>query len=155
MINGGRNHKRPYKVERSSLTEELTFPSIPRNRLTDKPIILKGMIEGHQVKKMQVFIGRFLGQSIPSLGFGRPSSDYGKGRKKQDCANGICNSKVSFTIKCHMGRTRMRCLGAMGLTIHSMIKFSMDQGIVIMEKTKEALWECRQLENMHSLWKET
>nr|GEU99887.1 reverse transcriptase domain-containing protein [Tanacetum cinerariifolium] len=29
MIAGGRNHKRPYKEERSGLTEELTFPAIP------------------------------------------------------------------------------------------------------------------------------
>nr|GEU44057.1 reverse transcriptase domain-containing protein [Tanacetum cinerariifolium] len=66
MINGERNRKRPYKVERSSLTEELIFPSIPQNRLTDEPIILKGMIEGHQVNKMQVSVDRFLMRSIPS-----------------------------------------------------------------------------------------
>nr|GEU99893.1 reverse transcriptase domain-containing protein [Tanacetum cinerariifolium] len=48
MIAGGRNHKRPYKEERSGLTKELTFPAIPQNSLTDKPIILEGMIEGHQ-----------------------------------------------------------------------------------------------------------
>ncbi|GJY20451.1 hypothetical protein Tco_0393017 [Tanacetum coccineum] len=29
MINGGRNRKRPYEVERSGLTEELTFLAIP------------------------------------------------------------------------------------------------------------------------------
>ncbi|GJY20452.1 hypothetical protein Tco_0393018 [Tanacetum coccineum] len=49
---------------------------------------------------------RFLRRSIPSLGFGRPSIDHGRGRKKQDCANGIRNSKVSFTIKCHNGKNR-------------------------------------------------
>ncbi|GKE78496.1 hypothetical protein Tco_1544616, partial [Tanacetum coccineum] len=104
MINGGRKRKRLYKVERSGLTEELTFPAIPQNCLTDEPIKLEVMIEGHQ--KMQVFVDRFLRRSIPSLGFGKPSIDHGRGRKKQDCANGIRNSKVSFTIKCHNGKNR-------------------------------------------------
>ncbi|GKB88404.1 hypothetical protein Tco_0960676 [Tanacetum coccineum] len=52
-------------------------------------------------------------------------------------------------VKCHspynviMGRTGMRSLRAVGSTIHSMIKFPTDQGVVIMETSKEALWECR------------
>ncbi|GJX01880.1 hypothetical protein Tco_0185793 [Tanacetum coccineum] len=51
-------------------------------------------------------------------------------------------------VKCHspynviMGRIGMRGLGAVGSTIHSMIKFPTDQGVVIMETSKEALWEC-------------
>ncbi|GKB20217.1 reverse transcriptase domain-containing protein [Tanacetum coccineum] len=53
-----------------------------------------------------------------------------------------------------IGRTRMRRLEAVGSTILSMIKFPTDQGIVTMETCKEALWECRQLEKMQSLWKE-
>ncbi|GKB86744.1 hypothetical protein Tco_0959016 [Tanacetum coccineum] len=47
-----------------------------------------------------------------------------------------------------MGRTRMISLEAVGSTIHSMIKFLTDQGVVKMETSKEALWGCRQLENM-------
>ncbi|GKD40286.1 hypothetical protein Tco_1260493, partial [Tanacetum coccineum] len=49
MIAGGRNHKRPYEEERSGLTEELTFSAIPQNSLTSEPIVLEGMIEGHQI----------------------------------------------------------------------------------------------------------
>nr|GEU76373.1 hypothetical protein [Tanacetum cinerariifolium] len=60
----------------------------------------------YKVKKMQVSVGRFLKRSIPSLGFGRPSGDHGRGRKKQDCANRIFNSVVSFTIQCHNGKNR-------------------------------------------------
>ncbi|GKC89964.1 hypothetical protein Tco_1150613 [Tanacetum coccineum] len=48
MINGERNHKRPYEGERTSLTKELTFSVIPRYSLMDEPIILEGMIKGHQ-----------------------------------------------------------------------------------------------------------
>ncbi|GJX07369.1 reverse transcriptase domain-containing protein, partial [Tanacetum coccineum] len=99
MINGGRNRKRPYEVERSGFTEELTFPAIPRNRLTNEPIILEGTIEGHHVRRIHIDKGRsseimFLKRSIPSLGFGRPSGDHERGRKKQNSANGIRNSKV-------------------------------------------------------------
>ncbi|GKA67627.1 hypothetical protein Tco_0767544 [Tanacetum coccineum] len=44
-MNDRRNHKRPYEGEGSGLTEELTFPVIPQNSLTDEPIILEGMIK--------------------------------------------------------------------------------------------------------------
>nr|GEU83245.1 reverse transcriptase domain-containing protein [Tanacetum cinerariifolium] len=54
MIAGGRNHKRPYEEERSGLTEELPFSAIPQNILTDEPIILEGMIEGHQIRRIHV-----------------------------------------------------------------------------------------------------
>ncbi|GJY26108.1 reverse transcriptase domain-containing protein [Tanacetum coccineum] len=76
MMNDGRNYKRSYEREGSGLTEELTFPAIPQNSLMNEPIILEGMIEGHQ-------------------------------------------------------------------------------GIVTMETSKEALWECRQLEKTQDSWKET
>ncbi|GJT45243.1 hypothetical protein Tco_0953958 [Tanacetum coccineum] len=46
MIREGGNHKRPFKERRSGLTDELTFPAIPQNQLTDEPIILEGIIEG-------------------------------------------------------------------------------------------------------------
>ncbi|GJR40845.1 hypothetical protein Tco_1216529 [Tanacetum coccineum] len=42
----------------------------------------------------------------------------------------------------------MRSLGAVGSTIHSMIKFPTNQGIVTMETSRKAPWECRQLEKV-------
>ncbi|GJU89776.1 hypothetical protein Tco_1302199 [Tanacetum coccineum] len=54
MIRGGRSQKRPFKGERSGLTEELTFPAIPQGHFTDRPIILEGMIEGHHVQRIYV-----------------------------------------------------------------------------------------------------
>ncbi|GJS56489.1 reverse transcriptase domain-containing protein [Tanacetum coccineum] len=50
--------------------------------------------------------------------------------------------------------TGMRSLGAVGSTIHSMIKFPINQGIVTMETSREALWECKQLERVQGSWKE-
>ncbi|GKE05067.1 reverse transcriptase domain-containing protein [Tanacetum coccineum] len=66
----------------------------------------------------------------------------------------------SAIIKCHspynviIGRTRMRSLGAVGSTIHSMINFPTNQGIITMETSGEALWECRQLERVQGSRKE-
>ncbi|GKD92450.1 hypothetical protein Tco_1372287 [Tanacetum coccineum] len=47
-----------------------------------------------------------------------------------------------------IGRTGMRSLRAIGSTIYSMIKFPTNQGIMRMETSREALWECRQLERV-------
>ncbi|GKF46044.1 hypothetical protein Tco_0135846, partial [Tanacetum coccineum] len=64
-------------------------------------------------------------------------------------------------VKCHspynvlIGRTGIRSLGAVVSTIHSMIMFPTDQGVVTMETSKEALWECKQLEKTQNSWKET
>nr|GEY31171.1 reverse transcriptase domain-containing protein [Tanacetum cinerariifolium] len=66
-----------------------------------------------------------------------------------------------FIVKCRspynviIRRTGMRSLGAVGLTIHSMIKFPMDKGVAMIRNSKEALWECKQIERMKSSWKET
>ncbi|GKA08894.1 hypothetical protein Tco_0688225, partial [Tanacetum coccineum] len=50
--------------------------------------------------------------------------------------------------------TRMRSLRAVGSTIHSMIKFPTNHGIVAVETTREALWECKQLERVQEEGKE-
>ncbi|GKC01979.1 hypothetical protein Tco_0993589 [Tanacetum coccineum] len=107
-----RNRKRPYEGEGSSLTEELTFLAIPRNSLTDEPIILEGIIKGHQS-----FVDRFLKQDIPPLGCDRPIDNHEGGRKEQNSTHRVCN--------------------------------------IVLETSKEALWECRQLEKTWNSWKET
>ncbi|GJW73887.1 hypothetical protein Tco_0133257 [Tanacetum coccineum] len=61
-----------------------------------------------------------------------------------------CRSPYNVII----GRTRMRSLRAVGSTIYSMIKFPTNQGIVAMETSRKALWECRQLEMVQGSWKE-
>ncbi|GKA40415.1 hypothetical protein Tco_0733008 [Tanacetum coccineum] len=124
--------------------------------LTDKPIILEGVIKGNQVRRILVDdgISSEIMRNVSSSRNNRSSSNYRKGKKKQ-------NSAMEFTIiKFHspynviIGRTRMRSFGAVGSTIHSMIKFPTNQGIVTMETTKEALGECRHLERVQGSWKE-
>ncbi|GJR51619.1 hypothetical protein Tco_1402140 [Tanacetum coccineum] len=48
----------------------------------------------------------------------------------------------------------MRSLGVVGSTIHSMMKFPTNQGVVMIETSREALWECKQLEKVQGQWKE-
>ncbi|GKA07772.1 hypothetical protein Tco_0686996 [Tanacetum coccineum] len=136
VASGKLAHLRPYEGERSGLTEELTFSAIPRNSLTDEPIILEGMIEGHQCRAS--LIG-FSSKTYHPLGVIDLWITMGKAGRSKIVL-------IEFAIvKCHspynvlIGRTRMRSLGAVGSTIHSMIKFSTDQGVVIMETSKEAL----------------
>nr|GEU97663.1 reverse transcriptase domain-containing protein [Tanacetum cinerariifolium] len=55
-------------------------------------------------------------------------------------------------VKCHSSynvilvRTRMRSLGAVASTIHSMIKFPTANEIATMVTNRETLWECRKIE---------
>ncbi|GKC15429.1 hypothetical protein Tco_1012211 [Tanacetum coccineum] len=58
-------------------------------------------------------------------------------------------------VKVLMGRTEMKSLGAVVSTIHSMIKFPTDQGVITMETIMENLWECMLLEKMLGSWDET
>ncbi|GJS44896.1 hypothetical protein Tco_0595017 [Tanacetum coccineum] len=158
MIRGGRNRMRPFEGERSGLTDELTFPAILLNRLTDEPIILEVMIEDHQAEGFlstaEISADRFLKGNVPPFGDNRPSSNYGRDRKEQNDSDGVCDSKVSFTVKRHNRKDRNEKPGVVGSTIHSMIKFLTNQGIMTIEISREALWECRQLEKVQGLWKE-
>ncbi|GKA21224.1 hypothetical protein Tco_0701213 [Tanacetum coccineum] len=54
MIREGGNRKRSFEEERSGLIDELTFPAIPRSQFKDEPIILEGIIEGNQVRRIPV-----------------------------------------------------------------------------------------------------
>ncbi|GKE16867.1 hypothetical protein Tco_1424444 [Tanacetum coccineum] len=139
MIKGGGNCKRPFEGERSSLTDELTFPAIPQNRLMDEPIILEGRIEDHQVRRILVD--------------GKSSSEI----MYEHCFRNLNINIWSILRRCRallIGRIGMRSLRAVGFTIHSMIKFPTNQGIMTMETSREALWECRQLERVQGSWKE-
>ncbi|GJW22676.1 hypothetical protein Tco_0033298 [Tanacetum coccineum] len=63
-------------------------------------------------------------------------------------------------IKCYspyniiIGSIGITSLEAMGSTIHSMIKFPTDQGVVTMETSRETLRECKHLERVQGSWKE-
>ncbi|GJT83147.1 hypothetical protein Tco_1057489 [Tanacetum coccineum] len=62
----------------------------------------------HPVKtqKMQDFDDRFFRGNISSPRSNRSSSNFGKGRKKQDGANGVCNNKMTFAVQHHNRKDR-------------------------------------------------
>ncbi|GKE36873.1 reverse transcriptase domain-containing protein [Tanacetum coccineum] len=184
MIREGGNRKRSFEEGRFGLTDELTFPAIPRNQLMDEPIILEGIIKGNQVRRILVDGGssseimyehcfknininirsKLRRRRAPMVGFSREIHHLlgvidlrvtmGRaGRSKtmlMDFAIIKCRSLYNVII----GRTIMRSLGAVGSTIYSLIKFSSNQEIVTMETSREALWECRQLERVQGSRKE-
>ncbi|GJZ20283.1 hypothetical protein Tco_0556873 [Tanacetum coccineum] len=55
---------------------------------------------------MQSSANRFLRRNVPPFRNNRPSSNYGKDRKEQNSANGICNSKMSFAVQRHNRKDR-------------------------------------------------
>ncbi|GJZ18880.1 reverse transcriptase domain-containing protein [Tanacetum coccineum] len=122
MIREGGIRKRPFEEGRSGLTDELTFPV--------------------KTQKMQSSDGRFLGETYHPLGVIDLLVTMGRaGRSKMvlmEFAIIKCRSPFNVII----GRTEMRSLGAVGSTIHSMINFPTNQGIVTLETNREALWEC-------------
>ncbi|GJZ51820.1 reverse transcriptase domain-containing protein [Tanacetum coccineum] len=184
MIRQEGNRKRSFEERRSGMMNELTFPAIPRSQLTDEPIILEGIIEGNQVRRILVDGGssseimyehcfRNLGVNIrsrlrrcrfPMIGFSgetyHPLGVIGlrvtlgkEGRSKtvlMEFAIIKCCSPYNIII----GRNVMRSLRAVGSTIHSMIKFPTNQGVVTMETSREALQECKHLERVQGSWKE-
>ncbi|GKD66934.1 reverse transcriptase domain-containing protein [Tanacetum coccineum] len=153
MIREGGNRKRSFEERRSGLTDELTFPAIPQNQLTNEPNILEGIIEGNQVQRIIVDGGSssvimyehcfrnlnvnirsklrrcralmvgFSGETHHPLGVIDLRVSMGKAGRSKTVL-------MEFAIiKCHspynviIGRTGMRSLRAVGSTIYSMIKF--------------------------------
>ncbi|GJR94458.1 hypothetical protein Tco_0266632 [Tanacetum coccineum] len=185
MIAEGRNYKRPYEEDRSSLTKDLTFPIIPSNSLMNEPIVLEGMIEGHQIRRIHVDSGSsseitykhcfrsfninirsrlrickallvgFSGETYHPLGLIDLWVTMGEIRRNKAVLMEFAIVKCRSPYNVQMGRTGMRSLRAVVLTIHSMIKFLKDQGVVTMETSREALWECRKLEKKLCSWEET
>nr|GEY21691.1 reverse transcriptase domain-containing protein [Tanacetum cinerariifolium] len=88
MIRQEGNRKRSFKERRSGMINELTFLRPQRQ---------------HPVKtqKMHDSDDRFSKGNISSPRSNRSSSNFRKGRKKQDDANGVCNNKMSFAIQQH------------------------------------------------------
>ncbi|GJX42917.1 hypothetical protein Tco_0259593 [Tanacetum coccineum] len=142
------------------------------------------MIEGHQVRRIDVDSGSsseimyehcfenfsanarsrlrkcrasligFSGETYHPLGMIDLRITMGGGKNKtvlMEFAIVRCHSPYNVLI----GRTGMRSLEVVGSAIHSMIKFLTNQGVVTMETSKEALWECKQLDKTLNSWKET
>ncbi|GJV72563.1 hypothetical protein Tco_1492558 [Tanacetum coccineum] len=120
MIRGGVNRKRPFEGESFGLIDELTFPAIPQNRLTDESIILEGRIEDHQVRRF--FVNGGSSSEIMYGHFFRNLSVNIRSMLRRCRASLIGRNKIVLMefaiVKCHspykviIGRIRMRSLGA-------------------------------------------
>nr|GEX28771.1 reverse transcriptase domain-containing protein [Tanacetum cinerariifolium] len=139
MIMEGGNRKRPFEEGRSGLTDELTFPAIPCNQMTNEPIILEGIIKGNQVRRILVD-----GRSSLEIMYEHYFRDLNVNIRLR-----LRRCKASM-----VERTKMRSLRAVGSTIPSIIKFPTNQGTLTMETSREALWECKQLERVKGSQKE-
>ncbi|GKA36853.1 hypothetical protein Tco_0723418 [Tanacetum coccineum] len=145
MVGLGGNRKRPYEMEGPRLTEEITFLTVPQNSFADALIILEGTIEGFRGSQ----------EKFITPGVDRPQGNYGEpGRNKtvlMEFAIVKCRSSYNVILR----RMEMKSLRAVGSTIHSIIKFPTANRVATMTTSREALWECRMIEEMQSSWKET
>ncbi|GKB58335.1 hypothetical protein Tco_0914521 [Tanacetum coccineum] len=128
------SRKRPYEVEEPRLTEEVTYPAIPQNSLTNAPIILEGTIEGFQVRGIYVDEGSSLKIMYEHCLLG----------------SGFAIVKCRSLYNVILVRTGIRSLRAVGSTTHSMIKFPMANGVATLNTSMEALRECRPIEEMQN-----
>ncbi|GJT78969.1 hypothetical protein Tco_1045694 [Tanacetum coccineum] len=102
----GEGYPLKQSAERESRKEQCK--SHKCDKLTDEPIILEGTIEDYQVRRILVDGGSSLEimRNVPPSRNNRPSSNHGKGRKKQKCANGIWNNKMSLAVQRHNRKDR-------------------------------------------------
>ncbi|GJY99850.1 hypothetical protein Tco_0517280 [Tanacetum coccineum] len=184
MIRKEGSHKRPFEEGRSDLMNELTFPAIPQSQLTDEPIILEGIIEGDQVRRILVDGGSlseimyehyfrnlnvnirsrlrrcrtpmigFLGETYHPLRVIDLRVTMGKEGRSKTMLMEFAIIKCCSPYNVIIGRVRMRSLRAVGSTTHSMIKFPTNQGVVTMETSRGAIRECKHLERVQGTWKE-
>ncbi|GJY65475.1 hypothetical protein Tco_0467713 [Tanacetum coccineum] len=86
MVITGGSRKRPHEIGRSELTDEIAFPPVPWNNLTDRSIILEGAIKGCHVRRIYVDGG----SSLEIM-------------KEQNCAAEVRDSKVSLALQRNNG----------------------------------------------------
>nr|GEY14907.1 reverse transcriptase domain-containing protein [Tanacetum cinerariifolium] len=185
MVGSGGCHNRLYEMEGPELTKEIDFSTIPRNSLTYAPIILEGTIEGYylrriyvdgvssseimfehyfksfnadinsRLKKFIVPLIRFSGEIYHPLGLVDLRVTMGEPRRNKTKLQEFSIVKCRSLYNVIMRRTGMKSLGAVGSTIHSIIKFLIARGVATLKNSNEAIWECKQIEEMQSSWKET
>ncbi|GJR67581.1 hypothetical protein Tco_0013646 [Tanacetum coccineum] len=174
---GGKGYKKiPYEKMEQWMDNEISFPSVPRCRLVDSPIVLEAYIKGFQVRMIYVDGGsssevmyehsfRNIGidtkvkmreSRVPLVGFSG-KVNYPMGIIDLSVTIGeqdrVWKVVMEFVVvKCHslynvlLGRMGMRSPGAVASTIHLMITFPTINGIATMVTNGEALRECRRIE---------
>ncbi|GJW48994.1 reverse transcriptase domain-containing protein [Tanacetum coccineum] len=149
MIREGGNRKRPYEEGRILVDDGSSSEIMYEHCFRNLNVNIKS-----KLRRCRALMVGFSGETYHPLGVIDLRVTMGRtGRSKtmlMEFAIIKCRSPYNVII----GRTEMRSLRAVGSTIHSMIKFPTNQGIVTMETSREALWECIHLERVQFSWKE-
>ncbi|GKD33624.1 reverse transcriptase domain-containing protein [Tanacetum coccineum] len=181
MVRSQGYQKRPYERVKHWMDNAIAFPSMPRYQLMDFPMVVDALIEGFRVRRIHVDGGsssevmyehcfrnlsyrtrpRLKESGVPLVGFSGEVS-YPLGVINLEFTMGECGITrtviMEFAVvkspspyNALLGRTRMRSLGAVVSTIHSMIKFPTSNGIATIATTRETLRECRLIEEAQAL----
>ncbi|GJZ16422.1 reverse transcriptase domain-containing protein [Tanacetum coccineum] len=137
----------------TGLTDDTSFQRDTAESMTDethhmrwkgicKIIKSKGFLSTAEVHQRSCFSG----ETYNPLGIIDLQVTMGEAGRNETVLMEFAIVKCRSPYNVIIGRTGMRSLTAIGSTIHSMIKFPTNQGIVTIETSREALWECRQLE---------
>nr|GEX95801.1 hypothetical protein [Tanacetum cinerariifolium] len=130
MVKGIGHKKRPYEKIIQWMDNEILFPSVPGYRLLDSPIVLEAYIEGFQVRRINLDE-----ESSSEVMYKHCFRNLGPDTKAK-----LRESRIP---------TWRRSLGAVASTINLMIKFSTANEIATMVTNREALRECRRIEEAH------
>ncbi|GJS59253.1 reverse transcriptase domain-containing protein, partial [Tanacetum coccineum] len=145
----GNLSKQPEERESWKEQHELTFPVIPQNQLTDKPIILEGMIEGRQVRRILVNGGSFSRQTYHPLGIIDLRVTMGKAGRNKTVLMEFAIIKCRSPYNVIIGRTEKRSLRATtGKGASS--GHGPNQGLVPLEKT----WDKENTEEVFTISQE-
>ncbi|GKE65806.1 hypothetical protein Tco_1519967, partial [Tanacetum coccineum] len=117
MVNAGGSRKRPYETGRPILKEEITFPPIPQNNLTDGPIILeywKGQLKNFdasirsRLRKFKSLLVGLSGETYYPLGLVDLKVTMGEPGRSKTVLLEFAIVKCCSPHNAIMGRTDMR-----------------------------------------------
>nr|GEX11104.1 hypothetical protein [Tanacetum cinerariifolium] len=136
--------KRPYERVEHWMDNVIAFPSVPRYKLMDFPVVVDALIECLRVRRIHVDGGEV---SYP-WGVNDLEVDVEGCKKTQTVIMEFAVVKSPSPYNALLGRAGIRRLGAVASTIHLMIKFTTSSGIAT---TRETLTECRKIEEAQAL----
>nr|GEU63905.1 reverse transcriptase domain-containing protein [Tanacetum cinerariifolium] len=126
---------------------------VPRYQLMNCPVVVEAMIEGFRVKEYMLMVVALqrLCTSIALEILAIRRFTMGECEKTRTVIMKFAVVKSPSSYNALLGRTRMRRLGAVASTVHSMIKFLTLNGITTISTIRETLRECRQIEEAQDL----
>ncbi|GJS52503.1 reverse transcriptase domain-containing protein [Tanacetum coccineum] len=142
MVRSQGYRKRPYERVEHWMDNAITFLLVPQYLLMNCPLVVEAMIEFFRVRRLHVDGGEV---SYP-MGVIFLEVTMGECKRTRTVIMEFTVVKIPSLYNALLGRTRMRNLGAVASTIHSMMKFPTSNGIATISTTRETLRECRQIE---------